>query len=58
LLRQSRVGFSGMTGIDMSACLHLLVQRGHDPEIAALLLPFWEEGLMMAVADKAPAEDG
>jgi len=47
-----RVGMSGATGLDATACLALLTRRGLDPNIAALFLPFWEAGILSALADQ------
>lgn len=42
---------SGATGLDMPAALRLLAARGHDETIAALLLPYWEDGALTAFAE-------
>jgi hypothetical protein len=52
LLRgQWRVGPAGAFGLDHDAAIRVLARRGHDANIAALLLPFWEEGGLQAFAD-------
>lgn len=50
MANQMRVGMSGATGLDATACLALLTQRGLNPNIAALFLPFWEAGILSAIA--------
>lgn len=52
LLRgQWRVGPEGAYGLDHDAALSILARRGHDPDIAALLLPYWEAGGLQAFAE-------
>lgn len=53
---QMRVGFNGFAGLDAPACITILEAQGVDPRIAAILLPFWEQGMTSAIAKKK-AED-
>ncbi len=48
ILHQRRIGARGYVGLDFSACLALLEGQGIPTEIAALLLPHWEAGLIEA----------
>jgi hypothetical protein len=41
---------AGVAGLDATACLSLLTGRGLDPKLAALFLPFWEAGILRAIA--------
>lgn len=50
LFHQRRIGPGGYAGLDMPACLALLKARGVSEDIAALLLPRWEAGLLEAAA--------
>lgn len=49
--RQLRVGFSGPVGLDLPACIAVAVAGGVDAQVAALLLPYVEAGLMAAFAN-------
>ncbi|MBU2961963.1 hypothetical protein KO516_14325, partial [Citreicella sp. C3M06] len=50
LFHQRRIGGAGYAGLDMPACLALLGAQGVPTNIAALLLPHWESGLLEAAA--------
>ncbi|KAB2539656.1 hypothetical protein AL035_17760 [Salipiger aestuarii] len=50
MFHQRRIGGAGYAGLDMPACLELLKAQGVNTHIAALLLPFWESGLLEAAA--------
>lgn len=52
LIHQARVGMAGITGFDATACLALLEARGIPQEIAGLLLPYWEAGLVEAAEEQ------
>jgi len=54
---QWRAGMSGATGLDMPAALRLLGSRGHDEDIAALFLPWWEDGALDAFAEMRKARE-
>ncbi|MGH1417169.1 MAG: DUF7697 family protein [Pelagimonas sp.] len=36
---------AGPAGFDLPSCLTLLDAHGVDPQIAAILLPYWEAGM-------------
>lgn len=48
---QWRTGFAGVTGLDFDAALAHLGRLGHDTAVAALFLPFWEDGALQAFAE-------
>ncbi|APZ53747.1 hypothetical protein Ga0080574_TMP3413 [Salipiger abyssi] len=50
ILHQRRIGARGYVGLDFAACLALLEAQGVPQNIAALLLPHWEAGLIEAAA--------
>jgi hypothetical protein len=47
-----RIGMNGFAGLDVAACIPLLEARGIDHRIAALFLPYWEDGMMAAIEEK------
>lgn len=49
IAHQRRIGPRGYVGLDFGACLALLGAQGIPQDIAALLLPHWEAGLIEAV---------
>ncbi|ETX26850.1 DUF7697 family protein [Roseivivax isoporae] len=57
IIRQARSGISGFGGLDLPGCIALLARRGHDPDILALLLPAWEQGLLRAAELNRPRKD-
>lgn len=52
LMSQLRAGPAGVTGIDANSCLALLTERGVDPKLAVLFLPWWEAGMLQFFAEK------
>lgn len=52
---QRRIGPGGYLGLEMSACIEMAADHGVPRRIAALLLPYWEAGILQAVA-KAQSE--
>jgi hypothetical protein len=55
---QIRVGAAGFAGLDIPACVSVLQAHGMDPDISALLLPCWEEGMFAARAELREKEEG
>lgn len=55
---QRRVGMGGVEGLDAPACLMLLEAQGMDRTIAALFLPYWEQGLLQAIDENRQAREG
>jgi len=52
IIGQARTGFGGFAGLDLPAVIEILERSGIDPDIAALLLPHWEQGLLAAAAKR------
>ncbi|WP_146592202.1 DUF7697 family protein [Puniceibacterium confluentis] len=57
MFHQRRIGPGGYAGLDMPACLALLQAQGIPPDMAVLLLPHWEAGLIEAIALRRKEED-
>ena len=56
LAHQRRIGPAGYAGLDMPACLAMTEAQGIPTSVAALLLPFWELGLLQASARNRETE--
>ncbi|EPX82102.1 DUF7697 family protein [Salipiger mucosus] len=57
IFHQRRVGPGGYAGLDMPACLALTRAQGIPDDIASLLLPSWEAGLLEAAAKQREDKD-
>ncbi|WP_162619173.1 DUF7697 family protein [Tritonibacter mobilis] len=47
---------AGVTGVDASACLALMAGHDLDPNYSALFLPYFEAGIMAAIAERKESQ--